>query len=170
MEKQGYTLVQVMVVVSIISILLTAGMPSFTDFQQRQHLQQILLNAHRLFNEARQLAILNKNTVTVVVEASDNWCIGATKEAMCDCHQVASCSLNDRPMQVSGTHTGIKLADTRKQAIAKVMFAGGYGTAYGSATTLTFTSNIGVGKVVINNLGRVRLCADNSTSIGLPQC
>ncbi|MCW8092916.1 GspH/FimT family pseudopilin [Alteromonas sp. ASW11-130] len=170
MTTHGFTLVQLMVGVSILSILLTTGMPSFADFQHRQHLRQILNQSLRMFNEARQLAILQRQTVNVVVQTGRMWCLGATTDSTCNCHLPTDCVVNDKPMRISAGSKSIQLADSRKQSKAKIVFDGNYGTAYGSANTLSFAHSIGIGKVIINNLGRVRICAEEFSSVGIQRC
>ncbi|MCW8107371.1 hypothetical protein OPS25_02500 [Alteromonas ponticola] len=170
MKKYGYTLVQLMVGISIISILLTAGIPSFAEFQRRQELRQILLQTKQLISEARHIAIVHRKNITVVVDTGDRWCIGATTDLTCDCQQITGCQINDIAFTLTAKNNDVVLSESRNRVGTKIVFTASYGTAYGFATTLRLNSVMGVGKVIINNLGRVRMCTDTASALGMQQC
>ncbi len=170
MKTDGFTLAQLMVAISITCILITIGIPSFAAFKHHQELRQTLSQSYRLLSEARQFAILHKQTVHVVVKTGDNWCLGVSKDETCNCHIHSDCQIQQRAAQLKSDNKELYLTDSQEQQSLLITFAGGYGTAYGSATTLSFKGEAGTGNVVVNNLGRIRVCAPTTASFRIQTC
>ncbi len=170
MKTDGFTLIQLMVAVSITCILITVGMPSFAAFKHQQALRQTLSQSYRLLSEARQFAILHKQNTHVVVQTGKNWCLGVSKSPTCDCHSYAGCQIQQKTFQLTSNGNTLDLTDSQEQQALLITFAGGYGTAYGSATTLSFAGEAGTGSVVVNNLGRIRVCTQTTALLGVQTC
>jgi prepilin-type N-terminal cleavage/methylation domain-containing protein len=80
--RQGFTLVELMVALSVLAILLAAAAPSFADFFERYRLRSAVDDTVNLFAAARQGAVeADRNVKIKFAAATTNWCAGAIEQA-----------------------------------------------------------------------------------------
>jgi len=76
--KTGFTLIELMVTVSIVGILLAVGVPNFLVFMQNNRLVAQSNDVVTIFNYARSEAIKRNLPVTVCSSANNTSCAGST--------------------------------------------------------------------------------------------
>ena len=69
MKQEGQTLMELMIVIVIIGILATLGLPNFLGLQSRVHLRSVAEEIASELRLARQLAISHRDRVRVVFDA-----------------------------------------------------------------------------------------------------
>ncbi|BHH82941.1 pilus assembly FimT family protein [Desulforhopalus sp. 52FAK] len=69
-KRNGFTLIEVMVVVSIIGILAAISVPAYLSYRPKQRLNQAVNEYHSLLQNARMLAIKNRGDCSVSYTAT----------------------------------------------------------------------------------------------------
>lgn len=80
--RHGFTLIELMVTIAVLSVLLVAASPSFVDFFERYRLRSAVDDTVNLFAAARQGAVEADRNVKIKFAASTtDWCAGAIAQA-----------------------------------------------------------------------------------------
>lgn len=93
-RQQGFSLLEVGVVLVILVILLVAALPAYGDFLVRKQLElasQSLVQDLRL---ARQASQIGQSNVFVSFRTGTQWCWGVNRGEPCDCGQPSSCNMS----------------------------------------------------------------------------
>lgn len=166
----GFTLVEMMVVIAIITILASVAIPSFGSFFDRHRLRGA---ADTLFGDlqfARMEAIRNNQFVFVNIKTGSSWCYGMKVGSACDCSKPSSdanyCSL--KLVNANG-NTGTTLSTSTFAADPSFDPVQGLASQAGSAT-FTSTANAQA-QISLSLLGMVSLCTPSgSASVGYAAC
>ena len=159
--QQGFTALELMVTLSIVSILLLAGIPGLQQFTWRQHLKAAISSLQNDLMVGRSKAVyLNSRVVACPGNPSDG-CLGVTDWA--DGWIVFVDSNTDRQRQAGETliRHGQGFENTRIQGSpgrTDIRFLPN-GSSPGSNGSITFCGLQGpekAKKLVISNLGRIR--------------
>ena len=176
-NHQGFTVVELMVVVAIAAVLATIAAPSFQSVFDRQRVRSAGSNLNTDIQYARSEAVRRNAAVTVSLSATTTpWCYGVVSgTAACDCTTAGSCDLKT----VSGAdfaNVSMTLAggngftiDPRQGQVSAIA-GGGSGAV---TTAITFSSTTTTAAQVqsqLNALGRVLQCAPGGTLTGYPAC
>lgn len=156
MKWVGFTLVELLITLVIVSILLVTAIPSFITLYQEHHLKTTVQQLYYVLKFAQSEARKSNVTVYANFGTGDNWCYGTNKTSTCTCSLANSCTLatysrprtQDLSLAVSGM-TG-----------NTIQFDGVHG-ATNSHSTVTFTIYNGSTSmgVVINAFGNIQLCS-----------
>lgn len=121
---QGFTLIELMVTVTVIFVLLLIAVPSFESFRQRAATRAGAEQVLGFWNEARFQAAKRNSMVKVGVRTSGaNFCLGAATTATaadtvaCDCMTAGDCDVAAFPAPDTGFATqtewrGVTFAST----------------------------------------------------------
>lgn len=74
-RTKGFTLVELMITVSLLAIMAMIAVPSFTQFTQNNQLQAKAEELKSFLQFARTEAVLNRAIITVKAEDADKWII-----------------------------------------------------------------------------------------------
>lgn len=74
-RTQGFTLVELMITVSLLAIMAMMAVPSFTQFTQNNQLQAKAEELKSFLQFARTEAVLNRAIITVKAQDADKWII-----------------------------------------------------------------------------------------------
>lgn len=167
--SSGFTLLELMIVVSVMTILLAIAIPSMQALLSRNHLKAAAQALAEDLQWTRSESIARNQMLRVVFDVN-HWCYGIDEDASatagCDCRlspgQTSACSLK----QVSGTaFPGIGLTGT----FSATRFEPRRATAINGS--LTFTAATGPAlRVVLSRLGRVRICTPTDGFAGYEPC
>lgn len=125
----GFTLVELMVTITVLAILLAVAVPAFSDFMEKARLRGAADALSSQFALARSQAIRTDRNVTLVIKGEDDtWCSGARQFAAagtlglvaaggaagCDCAAApAQCVVAGEQLVVaSGEHAGVLMLDS----------------------------------------------------------
>jgi type IV fimbrial biogenesis protein FimT len=167
-KADGFTLLELLVVLCIVVIISAIAAPSFVEWRQAIAIKSALKHTADIAKYARTLSIAERKAITLVVDASTNHCIGLTSASDCDCHVASSCHVfSQQKRLIMQSYHSVIASPVNKKAL--LTFDGTHGMSFGSAMTVTISNARYTGKVIINNLGRVRYCTSTSLE-GIPLC
>jgi prepilin peptidase dependent protein A/type IV fimbrial biogenesis protein FimT len=155
----GFGILESLLVLSIISLLAVMGTPHILASLHHQQLKGALQQSYFLMQTARAEAISQNKAITVQVIAGENWCLAANDSGPCDCTIANACSINQLEHSVTAAQfPNIKLTKTVMGKDSAVVFDGTRGIAVGHAGSGFFSNDESEAKLIVSNLGRVRIC------------
>lgn len=168
MNKQiesGFTLVELMIVVTIIGVIAALAAPSYQRTIEKNQLKQAVESLKADMQFARTEAIKRSADVYVSRENgnSGSWCYGLSLDD-CDCEETNTsesdyCSIKI----VSGSEFS---ATNLNSSDADSKFSFRRGTI--GANGVTFSTDHYVARVVFSSVGRVKLCTPASGTLDRP--
>ncbi|QJR82083.1 prepilin-type N-terminal cleavage/methylation domain-containing protein [Alteromonas pelagimontana] len=165
----GLTLTELLVVMGLIGLLLTLAIPSYVDLQHQQLLRKTLTQTRLLFREAQSLAMVESKTTRLQITTGASWCLAITRQTSCNCLIESDCAVAGREYKVSAAKTPILLFHSTFVPANSTSFDS-TGLSYGFAGSLTFKIAERQAKLILSNLGRVRVCMAQGQLSGVPQC
>ena len=167
----GLTLLELLITVAIIVLLVSFGAPTINSIQKSIQLKAAAEGSYFAFQQARVAAITKNIDVTVAIKSGEKWCAALSDGGVCDCAVALECTLD-------GVEHKIYSADYRFVSIDKVTFGANSvavfdanrGLAMGHAGSIIFTDGEKKLKVILSNMGRVRICAVGSDTGGYKTC
>lgn len=167
----GFTMIELMVTLTVTAILLVAAVPSFTDFFDKNRVRGAADGVISLISNVRAEAVKTDLDVNVAFTGSGtSWCVGANSASLptggnptgsasaCDCTDASKCL-------VSGARSALDVGAYPGVAIGALPAAMIFDSKLGAVTPLatssvTLTSPRGKYdiKVEVNALGQARLC------------
>lgn len=152
----GFTLIELMVVIAVVSILLTVGVPSFASLIERQQLsgaaQTFASDLRRAKSDAIAKGSGGSVTVTLASDSSaGTWSYAITNSGASPTKNVSSSDFPGVTAIVTGWGVSSGSAAFALQAVRGLSLAG--------QGSLTFTSGNASLTVERNLAGRVRICS-----------
>jgi len=162
-SQRGVSLIEAMVALVIMSILLIAGAPSFSQFMQNRKVRNSAEAISNGLSLAKAEAVSRNTNVTFTLKADSGWTVG--------------CTVAIEPACPASIHTRSGLESSGGAAVAAttVTFNGFGRMPAGSAdTTINVTNPLGTCekdggsirclRVVVSTAGRVRSCDPQLTT------
>jgi prepilin peptidase dependent protein A/type IV fimbrial biogenesis protein FimT len=167
----GLTLLELLITISIIVLVVSLGSPAINSIQKHMQLKGAAQSSYFAFQQARISAITKNIDVTVAIRPGKNWCAALSDNGVCDCGAPNECTLD-------GVEYKVDFADYRFVSIDKVTFGvdnvavfdANRGLAMGHAGTIVFTDGDKQLKLILSNMGRIRICAEGSRLGGYDAC
>lgn len=110
-SDHGFTLIELMVTISVLAILLALAVPSFVDFAERSALRGVADNIVGVIANAKEDAIKRDSLVRVDFKTvGTGFCVGAepvatTSATGCDCSSATACTVASFPSSVGELRT-----------------------------------------------------------------
>lgn len=183
--NQGFTLIELMVAVSVLAVLLALAAPSFADFFDKSRVRGAADSIVTLIATARGDAVKRGRNVTLSMRGNASaWCMGANEAATpalneavatstaCDCTSSSACFVDGSRRVVTST----EFAGVTASAVTMTFVVDG---KLGNLTPLgthavTLTSPAGRYQVQLNvsPLGQTRACTPSGqlSISGFPPC
>lgn len=167
-NMQGFTLLELLITLTVAAIILKMAIPSYFNFMDKQKLKAAAESIYSDIQYARSEA-LKQNQDMVVSFETTQWCYGINEVGGCDCTTGDNCQVNG----VEKVTSSINLPDV---ALSNVTFTSNNLTldsARGTANSgeLTLTSDLGLQlKVQVNLLGRIKVCYPGTLVTGYKAC
>ena len=167
----GLTLLELLITISILILLVSLGLPAINSIQKNIQLKAAVRGTYFAFQQARVAAISKNIDVTMTILSGEKWCLALSDNGVCDCGIAFECTLDEVEYKVDS-------ADYRFVSIDKVTFGANNvaifdanrGLAIGHAGSITFTDGEKKLKIILSNMGRVRICAVGSSIGGYEAC
>ncbi|MDR2876642.1 MAG: GspH/FimT family pseudopilin [Chromatiales bacterium] len=158
---RGFTLIELMLVISLIAIVLTSSLPSFSALIDRQRLRAAGADVHAALLLARGEALRRDTTVAVSFAPATSlapWCYGMNDAGPCDCRTSSNCVNTGMPARIrqGGDFPGVALT-TNFTPQQTAVFHPARGTA--TPGTVRLSNNAGNLHIVVSSLGRIRICS-----------
>lgn len=167
----GLTLLELLITIAILVLLIAIGGPTISAVQKNIQLRGAAQTSYFAFQHARSSAITQGNDITVAIASGEHWCAALSDHGLCNCKVDNHCTLN-------GVEHKIHHADFRfvtmdgvsfgKDSVA--IFDGDRGLAIGHAGTVIFSDGDKKLKLILSNMGRVRICSIGSALGGYAPC
>lgn len=74
--EAGFTLIEIIVTIAILSIAMTFAVPSFRTFQQNSELSSLTSELVTVLNQARSEAVMRRSAMTLTPTSATNWAAG----------------------------------------------------------------------------------------------
>lgn len=167
----GLTLLELLITISILVLVVTLGSPAINSIQKNMQLRGAAQSSYFAFQQARIAAITKSTDVTVAINPGENWCAALSDSGVCDCAIAFECTMD-------GVEYKVDSVDYRFISIDKVTFGAdnaavfdpNRGLAMGHAGSIIFTDGDKQLKLILSNMGRVRVCAIGSRLGGFEAC
>jgi prepilin peptidase dependent protein A/type IV fimbrial biogenesis protein FimT len=170
-KHQGLTLLELLFTISIIVLLVSLASPAFTAIQKNIQLKGVVENHYFAFQQARYSAISNKTDVALSFQAGTKWCVGISDLGKCNCLIQNNCTLNGiEHLIASDDYSLITLTDIKFGKDSVAIFDGLRGLSIGNAGSVVFSDGTRKLKLVLSNMGRVRICGVGSTVSSYQKC
>ncbi len=171
-EQFGFTLLELMVTLSILLILLGVAVPSYQQRQQEQALRAAADTLYGHIQLARSEAMARQDPdINIYFFAGQHWCYRITDRSDNECNScAATCDIDQ-----DGLSRGAAWSDYPGVLLQEIAYAGdelGIGIRRGTlgAGHATFASGAMQVSVKTSGLGRVRLCSMDASLVGVWPC
>lgn len=164
----GLSLLELLITLSIVLFLAVIAVPSFSQQRDALSLREASMRVTQLLKQARQMAITKRQDTFVVFTSGPDWCVAVSIDPHCVCG--LTCQVDKPNMIVTQQKTPATLINTQFAGGHYLRFDGTHGMSIGHAGQFIFAAATQRVRVILSNLGRVRICAENSSIWGLQQC
>lgn len=158
-KQKGVTLVEILVVVVIIGILMTAAVPSYRANIEQNRLKEVV-NAFKSDMQLARTEAVKQNRYVFISRSPGNagaWCYGLNIDENCSCGTANSCSIKT----VSGSEFSNQVSMAASTA-NNSRFDFRQGTI--GAGGVTFSTANYQARVTFNNVGRIGICTPSETT------
>jgi prepilin peptidase dependent protein A/type IV fimbrial biogenesis protein FimT len=167
----GLTLLELLITISILVLLVTLGAPAITSIQKNMQLRGAAQSSYFAFQQARASAITKSVDVTIAFQAGENWCAALSDTGVCNCAIASECTLDGVEYRVDARDFRfVNLDNVTFGADSIAVFDGNRGLSIGHAGSLIFSDGNRQLKLILSNMGRVRICAIDSSLGGFDPC
>jgi Tfp pilus assembly protein FimT len=104
-SKQGLSLIEMIIILSVIIILILVAIPTFTTLIQNYRLSTAAETLYNMLQYARSEAVKQNTSIYVTVQTGDNWCYGINAGSACTCSTPSSCNLGVQSAPTTGQLT-----------------------------------------------------------------
>ena len=170
--KRGFTLIELMVVIALVSVILTLVAPSFTGMLASRRLEGATNEFVTDLQYARSEAVARNANVGLVTGAAGT-CYTIYQEAIpvagsCNCANTPACT--GGPVEIKTV--SLLGAGVTATVSTTFLFEPVRGSLTGSDTQAVLSSSAGVGQLRadVMAVGRVRTCSPSGTFKGYPPC
>ena len=160
---RGFTLLELLAVLAITGILVSAAVPTYASFMQRQ---QLRLAADTLMQDlrlARELSVNTPASIFLTFHPGPQWCWGVSRALPCDC--AGNVTPADKPRARCDVASGDNrehFKDVMMDTAQDIEFAPGLGQVIQSGAAALRTKNGQNIRVVLNRMGRAHLCGQDA--------
>jgi len=171
-NQQGFSLIEVLVVVAITMLLIGLGGPSVVDSLNRAKIKSVSQETYFLFKLARSQALSSSSDISLDFETGDNWCMGLSDAGVCDCTTQDSCMVNGIESVITyKDFNGIEMNSALFGIDKTAIFDGQRGLALNDAGTVEYSDpqNNKI-RVSLNVLGRTNICVVTGQIGSYPAC
>ena len=168
-QLRGFTLLEVAAVIAITGILVSAAVPTYASFMQRQQLRLAADTLMQDLRRARELSITTPTPIFLTFHRGPKWGWGVSRALPCDC--AGNVTPTDKPLarcDIASSDNREQFKDVLIDTAEDLQFTPGLGHAAQSGTAALHTKNGQNLRVVLNRMGRVHLCGQDAP--GRPVC
>jgi type IV fimbrial biogenesis protein FimT len=130
-NDQGFTIVELMIVILIVAVLLVLGVPAFNDLVDEYRIKSAADSLHSDLQFARSEAIRTNSNVCIGFATGANWCYGMNLTA-----STAYCDTSTCDCSISNT------ADAQYCSLKRATSTDFPGVAMPAAGNVTFPANV----------------------------
>ncbi|NCP64507.1 MAG: prepilin peptidase dependent protein A [Paraglaciecola sp.] len=170
-QHRALSLLELLFTIAITTLVLTLGVPTFLGAQKTMQLKGAAELSYFLLQQARSQAISRRQAIATVFQAGSNWCIALSDAGACDCQVAGNCLVSGVEHKIAATDFRlVHLDDIRFGADRLAIFDGVRGLAIGNAGSTIISDGDNALKLIVSNMGRVRLCVARGAVSGYKPC
>jgi Tfp pilus assembly protein FimT len=167
----GLTLLELLITVSIITLVITLGVPSVLNAQKTMQLKGAVEVGYFAFQKARSTAISSQEDIVVALKSTPPWCIAVSDVGLCNCQVYQDCTVNGVEAKVEANDFNlIQLQDIKFGNDNAAMFDGIRGLSIGHAGSAVMSDGTNQIKLILSNMGRIRICVKSGQLGGYEPC
>lgn len=162
-KLRGFTLLEVTAVIAITGILVSAAVPTYANFMQRQQLRLAADTLMQDLRRAREMSVSAPSSIFFTFHPGPQWCWGVSRGLPCDCAGTIT------PTDKALTRCDIASGDNREHfkdvtmdAAQDFEFEPRLGQIAQSGAAALRTRQGQNLQVVLNPLGRAHLCGQDA--------
>lgn len=161
--SRGFSLLEMAAVLAITGILISAAVPTYAHFMQRQQLRLAADTLLQDLRRAREQSISVPASIFVTFHAGPQWCWGVSRGLPCDCS--GTVTPTDKPLarcDIASSDNRVQFKDVVMDTAQDFEFVSSMGrvTLAGAAALRTKKGqNL---QVVLNPMGRAHLCGPDA--------
>lgn len=164
----GHTLLELMLVVSIIGLLSMLALPSLVTWREESELKHLVSTASTMAKSAKVYAITLQQPIYLVVDVTTSNCITISENDTCSCSKLQTCHVAGQQNVLSLSDFSASLNTTSGKN--RIITFNPEGTVdFGGSTSLLVSNASHHAKIVISALGRIKTCAIHHIN-GLAKC
>lgn len=166
-RKNGFTVIEVLVAMTVLAIALSFAISSFSKMLEKQRLQAAAENFYDMMLIARSESINRGGNIYVSAVTGSNWCHGIDDTAACTCTTANDCQVdsinklsnyNDFGNITLSSATTAQFRYNSRRGMPET-------TAGGTLSTSTFTFSSASSdslSVIVSPVGRLRMCTSTN--------
>lgn len=175
LRVQGFSLIEMLVVVVVLSVVLALAVPTFSNIINRDHLRNAAERLRSDLNLAKTESRRRNRNITISFTRSDDgatWCYGFTFNASCDCTASGGDDLcwmdldlsipPDQDQRIRSRIWQEEFSDVSLDALpfagGDLLFSAARPTIAAGSASLTSVDDK-TARVVVSSMGRIRLCS-----------
>lgn len=167
-ENRGHTLLELMIVVSIVGLISVLAAPPFITWRESSELKHLISSASAMAKSARLFAITLQQPIYLVVDVTTSNCIAISENDECSCSNLQTCHVAGQQNVLSLSDFSASL-DTTSGKNSTITFNPEGTVDFGGSTSLLISNASHRAKIIISALGRVKSCTYQHIN-GLAQC
>ncbi|PWC21159.1 prepilin peptidase-dependent protein [Brenneria roseae subsp. roseae] len=161
-QRRGFTLLEILVVLTIVALLAGGSMHAWIGYQQALRLEQSAQQLLDFFNRVQANAYWHNKTRTVrLIQQGERWCMVSDAEPQ---EENTACR-EENLLQYVRTTKEISVSKATSNSFA---FYGLRSTA--QAGHITLMNSAGKLRLIISVRGRMRLCSEEQPVLAIPLC
>lgn len=170
----GFTLAELLIIITILGILVTIAIPSYVAFINQKRLKVATEDLYNFIKASQSKGLNLPSSYYMSIKPGTSWCYGLSDSSTCDCSTSNSCTLDGIDTKAQSTDysgeslslsvTGFNGSSTDPY----ILFEGSRGTI-ANAGTITFTTSTRLTTTIrTNEQGLVSICSNSVR--GYPLC
>ncbi|WP_350304711.1 prepilin peptidase-dependent protein [Photorhabdus viridis] len=156
-NQLGFSLLELMIVIVLISIFSLWGIQKWSDYQERARLQESVQKVLTFIARQQSVANYLNKEVVLWLKMGKEWCIALSKSALADCDF-------ENVEGIKSSYQDVVISSATKEQIE---FHGIRNTMIPASFILA--NSAGEISVIFSSRGRVRSCSNNKFN-SIPEC
>ncbi len=161
--SQGFTLLEMAAVLAITGILISAAVPTYAHFMQRQQLRLASDTLLQDLRRTRELSVDASASIFVSFNTGPKWCWGISRRLPCDC--AGNVTPTDKPLarcDVASADNREQFKDVAMETAQDFEFKPGLGQVAQAGAVALRTKKGQSLQVVLNRQGRAHQCGSDA--------
>lgn len=168
-KNSGYTLLEALIVIGIISVISSLSIASYSTIQRKLNHKAQSDHIENFLHHSRNQAITLGQDIYVSITPSGS-CLGASVVENCDCSVSDSCQVDDQYLRITLDDKQFSITDLSLAQPNTLKFNAYLGISAGHNGSFTLDSGVAKTRLIVSALGRTRHCLTQGSISGFTSC